>query len=62
MWKYNEATIESAAAVFFFFCFFFFSTDLKRPQYELNPVNAIFCLCLENSSVYFPFLFTDCLQ
>ena len=45
-----------------------FSTNLERPYYELDPVNAMFlnCLCssifLENSRVYSPFLFTDCLQ
>ena len=45
-----------------------FSTDLQTYQYQLDHVNSMFlnCLCtsifLENSKVYFPFLFTDCLQ
>ena len=45
-----------------------FSTDLQRHQYELEPANAMFlnCFCsrifFENSRVYFPFLFTNCLQ
>ena len=45
-----------------------FNGLLERHQYESETVNAMFlnCLCpnifLENSRVYFPILFTDCLQ